>query len=60
MFESNSEWTPDVDDSQFTRKLMVLSLDTETDGSDDEELGTERISCGIEKAVRKIAASWRP
>lgn len=60
MIESNSEWTPDVDDSQFTRKLKVLSLDTEADGWADEELGTEPDNCGIEKAVRKIAASWQP
>jgi hypothetical protein len=60
MIESNSVWTPDVDDSQVTRKLMVLTLDTEADGSHDEDPGTDPYNSGTEKAVRKTATSWRP
>jgi len=59
MVESNSVWTSDVDDSQVTLQLLVLTLETEVNGADDENLGTDPYNSGVEKAVRKSAGTWR-
>jgi len=59
MVDPNNVWIPDIDDSQITRKLVVLTLDTDDSDASDEDIGFDPYNSGTEKAVRRSAARWR-
>jgi len=56
MRDSNSVLVPDLDDSQITRTMMVLTLATDGLFDEDEDVGTDPYNTGIERVQRKWPA----
>ncbi|MDH4108703.1 MAG: hypothetical protein OEW35_10310 [Gammaproteobacteria bacterium] len=59
MTESNKVSTLDLDDSQLTRKLMVLSLASEPEAVDDEDDGTDPYNSGYARIAKRQAGTAR-